>query len=151
MCSGREVECSRRRRALASVETRRIGEGAAERDQQVGVLGRAAKFDPALQIVVGMVVVPFEETLEAIAAIRPADQDRGDARAEQCPAVLPLDQRVGAIARVHLPAQRPRRRIDERIERMVAAVGRFPPLPQWFQGPAMELRLRLQFPEALER
>jgi TonB family protein len=39
--------------------------------------------------------------------------------------------------------------IDERIERMIAAVGRFPPLPQWYQGNAVELQLTLKFPEAL--
>jgi TonB family protein len=41
--------------------------------------------------------------------------------------------------------------IDERIQRMVAAVGKFPPVPQWFQGRSMELQLTLEFPEALER
>jgi periplasmic protein TonB len=41
--------------------------------------------------------------------------------------------------------------IDERVERMVAAIGRAPPLPQWFQGDAMELAFTIRFPEALER
>jgi TonB family protein len=41
--------------------------------------------------------------------------------------------------------------IDERIEKMVAAVGKFPPVPQWFQGNTLELSLTLRFPEALER
>jgi outer membrane biosynthesis protein TonB len=41
--------------------------------------------------------------------------------------------------------------IDERIERMVAAVGRFPPVPQWFRGHTLEVTLTLQFPEALGR
>jgi len=40
--------------------------------------------------------------------------------------------------------------IDRRIEQMVAAVGRFPPLPQWYQGNAVQLQLTLKFPEALE-
>jgi len=40
--------------------------------------------------------------------------------------------------------------IDVRIEQMIRAVGRFPPLPQWFQGPSMRLEFRLRFPEALE-
>lgn len=40
--------------------------------------------------------------------------------------------------------------IDERIERMIAAVGKFPPLPQWYQGDAVQLELTLKFPEALE-
>jgi protein TonB len=40
--------------------------------------------------------------------------------------------------------------IDERIERMVTAVGKFPPVPQWFQGRTMELQFTLHFPEALK-
>jgi outer membrane biosynthesis protein TonB len=40
--------------------------------------------------------------------------------------------------------------IDKRIEDMVAAVGKFPPLPQWYQGDAVQLELTLKFPEALE-
>jgi TonB family protein len=40
--------------------------------------------------------------------------------------------------------------IDERIERMVTAVGKFPPVPQWFQGKSMELQFTLHFPEALK-
>jgi hypothetical protein len=39
--------------------------------------------------------------------------------------------------------------IDERVEQMIRAVGRFPPLPQWYQGESMRLEFRLQFPEAL--
>jgi protein TonB len=41
--------------------------------------------------------------------------------------------------------------IDERVERMVAAVRKFPPVPQWFQGDAMRLELTVEFPEALDR
>jgi protein TonB len=41
--------------------------------------------------------------------------------------------------------------IDQRIEQMVAAVGKFPPLPQWYQRNAVQLELTLRFPEALER
>ena len=41
--------------------------------------------------------------------------------------------------------------IDQRIEAMVAAVQKFPPVPQWFQGHSLELQLTLRFPEALER
>ncbi|HEV2188536.1 MAG TPA: energy transducer TonB [Stellaceae bacterium] len=40
--------------------------------------------------------------------------------------------------------------IDDRIVQMVAAVRKFPPVPQWFQGSTLELNLRLRFPEALE-
>jgi protein TonB len=39
--------------------------------------------------------------------------------------------------------------IDSRIEMMIAAVRRVPPLPQWFQGPSMALILNLPFPDAL--
>jgi periplasmic protein TonB len=39
--------------------------------------------------------------------------------------------------------------IDSRVELMVAAVRRVPPLPQWFQGAAMALILDLPFPDAL--
>ncbi|HTZ37571.1 MAG TPA: energy transducer TonB [Stellaceae bacterium] len=41
--------------------------------------------------------------------------------------------------------------IDQRIEQMVAAVRRAPPLPQWYQGNAVQLEFTLKFPEALER
>jgi TonB family protein len=40
--------------------------------------------------------------------------------------------------------------IDRQIEAMIHAVGRFPPLPQWFQGPSMQLEFKIRFPEALE-
>ena len=40
--------------------------------------------------------------------------------------------------------------IDERVERMVAAVGRFPPVPDAFQGSPVELNLNFLFPEALQ-
>jgi TonB family protein len=39
--------------------------------------------------------------------------------------------------------------IDSRIAEMVAAVGHFPPLPQWFQGLAMPFEFGFPFPEAL--
>jgi TonB family protein len=39
--------------------------------------------------------------------------------------------------------------IDDRVAEMVAAVGRFPPLPQWFQGIAMPFEFGFPFPEAL--
>lgn len=37
--------------------------------------------------------------------------------------------------------------IDYCIEQMVAAVGRFPPLPAVFQGPSANLEFRLLFPD----
>jgi TonB family protein len=39
--------------------------------------------------------------------------------------------------------------IDNRVADMVAAVGHFPPLPQWFQGLAMPFEFGFPFPEAL--
>jgi protein TonB len=39
--------------------------------------------------------------------------------------------------------------IDSRVELMIAAVRRVPPLPQWFQDSAMRLILDLPFPDAL--
>jgi TonB family protein len=39
--------------------------------------------------------------------------------------------------------------IDSRVAEMVAAVGRFPPLPQWFQGLAMPFEFGFPFPDAL--
>jgi protein TonB len=39
--------------------------------------------------------------------------------------------------------------IDQRVEEMIEAVGRFPPLPQWFQGLAMPFEFGFPFPEAL--
>lgn len=39
--------------------------------------------------------------------------------------------------------------IDERIEEMVAAVGRFPPPPQQYGGPDLSLDFKLDFPDAV--
>ena len=39
--------------------------------------------------------------------------------------------------------------IDNRVAEMITAVGRFPPLPQWFQGIAMPFEFGFPFPEAL--
>ena len=72
----------------------------------------------------------------------------GDRRGETVVAVLVLDD--GTIARVGVAESSGYPDIDRRVEAMVAAVGHFPPLPQWYQGPRVELNLRLRFPEALE-
>jgi TonB family protein len=40
--------------------------------------------------------------------------------------------------------------IDNRVAEMIGAVGRFPPLPQWFQGLAMPFEFGFPFPEALQ-
>jgi TonB family protein len=39
--------------------------------------------------------------------------------------------------------------IDQRVAEMIEAVGRFAPLPQWFQGIAMPFEFGFPFPEAL--
>ncbi len=40
--------------------------------------------------------------------------------------------------------------LDQRVVAMVRAVGRFPPLPQWFQGEAMDMVFRVNFPLMLQ-
>jgi TonB family protein len=72
----------------------------------------------------------------------------GARRGETVIDVLVLDDGTVAMLRVGRSSGYPD--IDERIERMISAVGRFPPLPQWFQGPSMQLEFRLRFPEALQ-
>jgi TonB family protein len=41
--------------------------------------------------------------------------------------------------------------IDARVEQMVAAIGRFPPLPPSIADAITELRLTLRFPQVLQR
>jgi TonB family protein len=41
--------------------------------------------------------------------------------------------------------------IDARIEKMVLAVGQYPPLPKWIPGPSMDFDFSLHFPHPLER
>jgi TonB family protein len=72
----------------------------------------------------------------------------GDRRGETIINVLVLDDGTVAMLSVGLSSGYPE--IDERVEQMIRAVGRFPPLPQWFQGPSMRLEFRLQFPGALD-
>lgn len=68
-------------------------------------------------------------------------------RGETVIGVLVLDDGRIAMLRVVKSSGYPD--IDARVERMISAVGRFPPLPQWFQGPSMQLQFRLRFPGAL--
>ena len=56
----------------------------------------------------------------------------------------------GTIARINVARGSGYPDIDERVEQMILACGRFPPLPQWFQGEAMQLEFRLEFPDALD-
>jgi TonB family protein len=58
------------------------------------------------------------------------------------------DGTIGGIAVLQSSGYRD---IDERVVQMVAAVRRFPPVPQWFQGASTMLEYELPFPQALER
>ena len=71
----------------------------------------------------------------------------GDRRGEARVGVRVLPD--GTIANVAVVESSGYPDIDRQIEKMVLAVRRFPPLPQWFQGPDMQLELRLRFPDAL--
>jgi periplasmic protein TonB len=55
----------------------------------------------------------------------------------------------GTIAHIAVAQPSPHPDIDDRIEQAVAAVGRFPPVPQWFQGPRISLTLHLRYPDGL--
>jgi TonB family protein len=72
----------------------------------------------------------------------------GDRRGESIIDVLVLDD--GTVARLSVGQSSGYPDIDFKVVEMIRAVGRFPPLPQWFQGSSMQLEFRLQFPEALE-
>jgi TonB family protein len=73
----------------------------------------------------------------------------GDRRGETVVSVVVYDN--GVIGPLGVVRSSGYSDIDQRIEEMVAAVRRFPPLPQWYQGHAVQLELTLRFPEALER
>jgi hypothetical protein len=55
----------------------------------------------------------------------------------------------GTIALIAVAQRSPHPDIDARIEEAVAAVGRFPPVPQWFQGARISLTLHVSYPEGL--
>jgi protein TonB len=71
----------------------------------------------------------------------------GNRRGETVLEVGVLDDGTIALVRVSQSSGYPD--IDRRVEQMIAAVKRFPPLPQWFQGPEITLQFRLAFPGAL--
>jgi TonB family protein len=71
----------------------------------------------------------------------------GDRRGETTLAVLVLGD--GTIARIAIAQGSGYSDIDTRIQQIVAAVRRFPPLPQRFRGPDLELKLRFRFPDAV--
>jgi len=71
----------------------------------------------------------------------------GDRRGEAVISVIVYeDGAIGPLSVIHGSGYAD---IDRRIEDMIAAVGKFPPLPQWYQGNAVQLELTLKFPEAL--
>jgi TonB family protein len=59
-------------------------------------------------------------------------------------------RRDGVIDRVSIARPSGYPDIDERVEQMVAAVGKFPPVPDAFAGSPVELDLDFFFPEALQ-
>ncbi|MGH7099704.1 MAG: energy transducer TonB family protein [Stellaceae bacterium] len=71
----------------------------------------------------------------------------GQREGEMVVTVLVRDN--GTLAAMQVSKSSGYRDIDERFERMIAAVGRFPPLPQWFQGPAMAIDFILPFSRGL--
>ena len=58
-------------------------------------------------------------------------------------------RRNGIIDRIALARSSGYPDIDDRVEQMVAAVGKFPPVPDAFEGSPVELNLNFLFPEAL--
>jgi TonB family protein len=73
----------------------------------------------------------------------------GDRRGETVISVVVYDN--GALGPIGVTRSSGYPDIDRRIEQMVAAVRKFPPLPQWYQGNAVQLELTLKFPEALDK
>ena len=62
-------------------------------------------------------------------------------------AVLVLDN--GTVARVGVAQSSGYPDIDRKVEEIIRAVGRFPPLPQYVQGPSWALKFFFPFPDAL--
>lgn len=69
-------------------------------------------------------------------------------RGETAILILVLDD--GTVARLSVMQSSGYHDIDLRVEEMVRAAGRFPPLPQWIQGPSTGLVFAFPFPGGLE-
>jgi TonB family protein len=69
-------------------------------------------------------------------------------RGETVVDILVLDDGTLAMLRVGQSSGYPD--IDLRVEEMIRAVGRFPPLPQWIQGPNVWLGFTFPFPGGIE-
>lgn len=52
----------------------------------------------------------------------------------------------GTIARISVSESSGYPDIDARVVQLIAAIGRFPPLPQWIQAPAWDINFHLRFP-----
>lgn len=52
----------------------------------------------------------------------------------------------GTIARIAVSESSGYPDIDARVVQLIAAIGRFPPLPQWIQAPAWDINFHLRFP-----
>ena len=57
----------------------------------------------------------------------------------------------GSISRIAVKQSSGYPDIDAKIEQMVAAVGRFPPVPESFRRPRVELDFNMIFPDALQQ
>jgi TonB family protein len=57
----------------------------------------------------------------------------------------------GTIGRITVKRSSGYPDIDSRIEQMVAAVGRFPPVPASLPKPAVDLEFNMTFPDALQQ
>ncbi|MGH7095228.1 MAG: TonB family protein [Stellaceae bacterium] len=71
----------------------------------------------------------------------------GDRRGET--SLLVVVMADGTIARINIEQGSGYPDIDRHVEQMVRAVGRFPPLPQWYQRNSMDLIFKLRFPQAI--
>jgi TonB family protein len=56
----------------------------------------------------------------------------------------------GTVERITVMRSSGSSELDEKVISMVRAVGRFPPLPQWFQGEVMDMEFRVGFPVSYE-
>jgi TonB family protein len=73
----------------------------------------------------------------------------GGRRGETTVRVLVLKD--GTISHTEIASSSGYPDIDKRIEQMVVACNRFPPLPEWYKGDSVPLELHFKFPEALSQ
>jgi TonB family protein len=68
-------------------------------------------------------------------------------RGETVVGVLVLDN--GMVARLDVLQSSGYPDVDRKVEDIVRAIGRFPPLPQYVQGPSWQLSFFFPFPDGL--